>query len=169
MTNDNRDTLSPGRASWIAIAAATLAIVGAALLATSCAAKPATQAKRARPNADTAPSSPVGPDERPTTIGPTNISKRDQIRALWDQINQHDRTTASVAESANVCTAPVPKTASCTDVCQLRGSICDNSRRICEIARTIPDDSWAQNKCTEATAACQRATKRCCGCVEREK
>lgn len=53
----------------------------------------------------------------------------------------------------------------CTDVCKLDTSICRNQDRICELAKSLPGDDWAANKCTSARASCQAAHQRCCGCT----
>jgi hypothetical protein len=53
----------------------------------------------------------------------------------------------------------------CSDVCKLDRSICHNQDRICELAKSLPGDDWAANKCTSARASCQSAHQRCCGCT----
>lgn len=55
-------------------------------------------------------------------------------------------------------------TASCSDSCTLADSICDNARRICEIAVELGDDAYANTKCDGGRASCEAARGRCCGC-----
>ena len=59
---------------------------------------------------------------------------------------------------------PAP-TDQCTSACTLAGSICDNQRKICELAQQLAGDDWAANKCSRARASCTAAHERCCGCV----
>jgi hypothetical protein len=53
----------------------------------------------------------------------------------------------------------------CSNACTLATSICDNQRRICELARSLTGDDWAANKCETARASCKAAHDSCCTCV----
>ncbi len=65
---------------------------------------------------------------------------------------------------AKVCTPPAPPTATCTDVCKLGDSICDDATRICGLADQLPGDGWAADKCAGGKASCERSRQRCCDC-----
>lgn len=56
------------------------------------------------------------------------------------------------------------KTQVCTDSCMLADSICDNAKLICEIAKELGNDAWANDKCTSGNASCEAAHDKCCGC-----
>jgi hypothetical protein len=63
--------------------------------------------------------------------------------------------------------APTPMSAgsqTCTDVCTLKTSICDNAKQICKLAEELQPDEWATGKCNDANQACTDATKRCTDC-----
>jgi hypothetical protein len=53
----------------------------------------------------------------------------------------------------------------CNDSCTLATSICANQDKICELARQLPGDDWAANKCTGARASCKASHDSCCSCV----
>jgi hypothetical protein len=53
----------------------------------------------------------------------------------------------------------------CTDVCTLSTSICNNQQKICDLAKQLPGDDWAANKCESARASCKAANELCCTCV----
>jgi hypothetical protein len=54
----------------------------------------------------------------------------------------------------------------CTQACSLSTSICRNQQRICDLARQLPGDDWAANKCASARASCTAAHESCCSCIE---
>jgi hypothetical protein len=56
------------------------------------------------------------------------------------------------------------KTDTCTTSCTLSDSICDNANRICELAKSMPGDNWALNKCAKANTTCEQSRTKCCGC-----
>jgi hypothetical protein len=53
----------------------------------------------------------------------------------------------------------------CTDLCTLSTSICNNQQKICDLAKQLPGDDWAANKCESARASCKLANDTCCTCV----
>jgi hypothetical protein len=58
------------------------------------------------------------------------------------------------------------QTATCTDSCTLKTSICDAAKRICTIASDLGNtDAYANEKCSSGAASCDAATKRCCNCT----
>jgi hypothetical protein len=59
---------------------------------------------------------------------------------------------------------PAP-TQHCTDVCTLSTSICNNQQKICDLAKQMPGDDWAANKCESARASCKAANDSCCTCL----
>lgn len=52
----------------------------------------------------------------------------------------------------------------CKTSCTLSDSICLNADKICNIAKTLPGDNWALNKCAKANATCESSKTKCCGC-----
>jgi hypothetical protein len=52
----------------------------------------------------------------------------------------------------------------CKDSCTLADSICDNAKKICDIATELRSDVWANDKCTSGNASCVAAHDKCCGC-----
>jgi hypothetical protein len=52
----------------------------------------------------------------------------------------------------------------CTDVCTLSTSICNNQQKICDLAKQLPGDDWAANKCESARASCKASSESCCTC-----
>lgn len=141
---------------------AITAMTALAVAVGSCAAKTKTASKSAAPTK-------AGPTETPTEAAPNrHEGAHAQIDSLMSQIKSWEGPTMSVDGAGSMCTAPVPKTTRCQDVCKLKTSICGNAAKICRIADGIPDDTWARQKCAEANGACERSTKRCCGCVDQE-
>lgn len=57
-----------------------------------------------------------------------------------------------------------PASDTCTQSCTLSDSICDNAKKICDLAKDLPGDSWADDKCRTATQTCSSAHDKCCGC-----
>ncbi len=70
----------------------------------------------------------------------------------------------AMSAAAGVCTPPPTPSASCDDVCKLGDAICDDARRICDLADQLPGDSWAADKCAGGKASCEHAKQRCCDC-----
>ena len=62
----------------------------------------------------------------------------------------------------NAC-HPAPSDA-CTQSCKLSDDICDNAKRICDLAQQLAGDSWAEDKCRTADSTCNAAHERCCSC-----
>jgi hypothetical protein len=96
--------------------------------------------------------------------------------AEHDQLNA-PATTMAVSACGGLCdpmatkqvkddaTCRPAKTDTCTQMCSLSDSICDNKDRICELATTkLPGDAWAAGKCSDATKSCTDAHARCCDC-----
>ena len=52
----------------------------------------------------------------------------------------------------------------CTQSCSLSDDICDNAKRICDLAQQLAGDSWAEDKCRTADSTCNAAHERCCSC-----
>lgn len=107
--------------------------------------------------------------------------QHEDISALWTQIREwrHEAgmqldprpeslmsvEKAKVADERAICvsTHVVPPT--CSQVCGLSDAICDNAEQICKLADELgKDDSYAQDKCTDAKASCREAKQLCCGC-----
>ena len=56
------------------------------------------------------------------------------------------------------------QTETCKSSCTLGDSICDNAHRICELARSLPGDMYATQKCARANTVCDAASEKCCKC-----
>jgi len=61
------------------------------------------------------------------------------------------------------CKAPVNDT--CKDSCVMSDSICKNAERICDIAKQLGNDAWANEKCVKGSESCAESQKRCCSCL----
>jgi len=53
----------------------------------------------------------------------------------------------------------------CRQTCTLSDSICDNSQKICQLAQSLPGDTWAAGKCDAGRATCESAHAKCCSCT----
>jgi hypothetical protein len=99
-----------------------------------------------------------------------------QIEALERDITARGGKFEPVATMA---TAAIPMTAaptsadatchpaatpSCGDVCKLSDSICDDAKKICDIAVTLANDTWAAGKCESGKQSCSDAHANCCSC-----
>jgi hypothetical protein len=77
----------------------------------------------------------------------------------------------AMSSAATAATAPDPSckpasSATCTESCSLKKSICDAAGRICNIAADLGgSDSYANDKCNNGSASCEAAKKRCCNCT----
>ncbi|MFT3693235.1 MAG: hypothetical protein QM831_08840 [Kofleriaceae bacterium] len=141
-------------------------LASGALLATviaACAASAPKPMATAAPEAGAPPMAPVSAD----------TPEHQQIQQLADQID-HQRSTLRLPEQhgapmgvephvTNVCKRDPSET--CVQTCQLSDSICDNTKKICDIAQTLQGDDWAAKKCGDANATCSAATKQCCECA----
>ncbi len=102
--------------------------------------------------------------------GPTqDISQMyDEIRAWRRDMGIQGEPRAAERPEPRADLVCEPKTPACTDTCTLADHICENADHICRIARDLTDSPsypWAQEKCTDARAACVEAREQCCGCV----
>jgi hypothetical protein len=108
-------------------------------------------------------------------------SPHDQINQLEDQITisraelkleepapgTYSGTSAEPMGAKPALEDPKCKPAkndTCTASCTLSDSICGNANKICEIAKTLPGDDWALNKCAKANTTCEQSRTKCCGC-----
>jgi hypothetical protein len=55
-------------------------------------------------------------------------------------------------------------TDTCKTSCTLSDSICGNADKICNLAKQLPGDNWAANKCAKANTTCESSRTKCCGC-----
>jgi len=140
-------------AKWVALAAATSMVV-------ACASS-AMQAQ-----------SGAAPEPRQQTGAPAG-SPHDQIEALSQQIDQQrvelklpapSAMTPMAAGSNVTATCVRSPSAVCSQTCQLSDSICDNAKKICDIAKQLPADDWAAKKCSEGNETCSAAKAQCCEC-----
>jgi len=138
-------------------------------------------------NRSTAPAAPTTAMPEATAPGMT-LDPRAQIEALDREIdaglaelNVSPPVPACVAAATCSQLAPEPMATQpavqdpacqpgssdvCTDTCTLSGSICENAKRICELARDLGGtDAYANEKCAKGNASCEAARERCCSCV----
>ena len=170
-------TVKRTRAASAAVALATAGCV--ALLAASVLAGLACGGSR--PKAAASPPSPASPAATEAREEP-----RAQIEALDREI-AGDMAKANVAQPAiALCKGPAcaaamsepfakrttidmvchtAQTPRCTDVCTLSTSICNNQQKICDLAKQLPGDDWAANKCESARASCKASNESCCTCA----
>lgn len=110
---------------------------------------------------------------------------RGQIRSLDAHIDQQlgemgldppsdgDVTAAMVGprtwafpESTAIDTCATPPTGEqCGDVCTLTDAICDDAKKICDLADQLGGDAWATQKCESGKLSCEKSTERCCECT----
>ena len=75
-------------------------------------------------------------------------------------------STAAQGTTQETADCKPAKSTTCTESCTLKGSICENAGRICNIAAQLGGgDAWANDKCNSGTASCDAAKKRCCECM----
>lgn len=65
---------------------------------------------------------------------------------------------------AELAVCKPPASDKCRDSCTLGDSICDNAKKICDLAKSMPGDAWAASKCDDGTKSCDAAHQRCCDC-----
>ncbi len=99
----------------------------------------------------------LGAGERPTPAPPnaTSMCPDPPCRtptATTIKLRKDDSTCKPAAAQA------------CTDTCKLSDSICDNAVKICDIAKELGNDAWANEKCASGTSSCETAQGKCCGC-----
>jgi len=58
-----------------------------------------------------------------------------------------------------------PQTETCKQSCTLSDSICENSKKICDLAGQLAGDAWAAKKCTDGNTTCTAAKAKCCKCT----
>ncbi len=142
-----------------------LGICAAALVATSCGGA----TKRGAVQADSSPQGQI------RALMGQNANYRQQLgmgQTAVENGSPDSTTTAGTAKDPSSrpqvkTTSPprVRRASTCSDVCRITASICDNAQRICRIAKDkLPDDAWAQNQCTKATRSCTDARARCDKC-----
>ena len=154
-----------------------LCAAAAASTIVACAMGGAQQSKAPAPAVAAAPAAQTMP--QPNTPEDDRIAElANQIDAQRQQLGLAAPTPAHVGsvEPMDVH-APVAPTApstqptchpasdTCSQSCTLSGSICDNAKKICDIASELPGDAWASNKCVEGNETCAAAKKRCCDCA----
>jgi hypothetical protein len=113
------------------------------------------------------------------TMAPTRAVTHDphpeieRLSAEIDRETQQQATpTPGVAHPMSAGVMPVTNdqtckpapTDTCTDSCNLASSICDNAKKICDLANDLQGDAWAADKCSSATKSCDSARGKCCGC-----
>jgi len=92
-------------------------------------------------------------------------AKRGELQLLeptQDQLD-HAPTEATVNPIKDPSCRPAQND-TCKTSCTLGDSICDNAHRICELARSLPGDMYATQKCARANTVCEAASEKCCKC-----
>ena len=91
--------------------------------------------------------------------------QRDQLGLTEPNQTQIDRApTQAMASPIKDPSCRPAQNDTCKTSCTLGSSICDNASRICEIAKTLPGDNEATNKCARANTTCSAASEKCCKC-----
>lgn len=159
------------RSAWVLGALCAGAVVAGAAIA-ACGAAP----QKSMSTGGAAPSDAQGADD--PLMGMDRRARLDEISDLHVQITAQLAEIGLFAEdpaysepapplpmaSAIDSCGVAPTGAQCGDVCTIADSICDNARRICELADELPGDAWAAERCDNGKVSCARAHLRCCGC-----
>jgi hypothetical protein len=103
-------------------------------------------------------------------VMPAQSSQRDEITRLSQEIAAEGRTLGRggdpahpmSAASTTECARSMAST--CTQSCALSDTICDNAKKICDLARQLPGDAWAEQRCADGSATCDQARAACCAC-----
>ncbi|HEY0251207.1 MAG TPA: hypothetical protein VGC41_06750 [Kofleriaceae bacterium] len=121
------------------------------------------------------PKASVGaPPMAPQSAVVSDTPEHHQIQELSDQIDQqrgslripeqHAAPMTSMTAGVEPQVCKRDPSATCVQTCQLSDSICDNAKKICDLAQTLREDDWAAKKCGDANATCGTAAKTCCEC-----
>lgn len=78
-----------------------------------------------------------------------------------DDVSEAHEAPAPMSTDAD--TASSSSDSVCVDTCQIKGSICRNSKKICELADDL-NDSWADEKCDSSKVSCDEAKEQCDDC-----
>lgn len=111
-------------------------------------------------------------------VAPSSVMPEDphaQIDALARDITARGGTfvpQASMAAAATPLSVPAhgdpachpAETQACTDVCTVGDAICDDAKKICDIAVKLDGDTWAAGKCESGKQSCSEAHAHCCAC-----
>ena len=109
----------------------------------------------------------------PAPTGAAAGDTHHEIETLWQQL-EADRTALELQAGSALSVAvarpsvdprscQTPPGPRCTESCRLADAICDNAGAICRLAEHL-DDTWADDRCTEAQKTCTAARERCCTC-----
>ena len=99
--------------------------------------------------------------EQKITIDRSALQLAEPIESDWQQ-QPATPMGATPAQQDPKCRPA--KNDTCTTSCTLSDSICGNANRICELAKSLPGDNWALNKCAKANTTCEQSRTKCCGC-----
>jgi hypothetical protein len=115
----------------------------------------------------------------PPTMVPANAPDRQsKMQTLVGQLEREKAEQANVPQSMAACeacdamarvsgldpTCQPAKTQRCEDVCKLDNSICGTKDKICDLAKDMVGDAWAQGKCDDAKKDCETSHSNCCSC-----
>lgn len=99
----------------------------------------------------------------------------DDIRQYWSEIRtwRVEQGWAPEPSASRPLNGALPArmcSGDCGDICNVADAICQNKDRICEIAKQLPGDSWAEDKCASARRSCDEAREacQCCRKTQRE-
>lgn len=103
-------------------------------------------------------------------VMPAQSPQHDEIMRLSQEIAAQSRTLGRGEDPAHpmsgVSTMECARSlaSTCTQSCALSDTICDNAKKICDLARELPGDRWAEQKCADGSATCDQARATCCAC-----
>ena len=119
-----------------------------------------------------APAAPTSADAGPVMPGNPHAEISALEKHIVDQggtfVAQDVMASAAVpmtvAPKSSDATCHPAQTDRCSDSCKLSDSICDDAKKICDIATTLAGDTWAAGKCESGKTSCTDAHAHCCSC-----
>lgn len=103
-------------------------------------------------------------------VMPAQSPQHDEITRLSQEIAAQSRTlgggdtAAHPLSGANTTECARSLASTCTQSCALSDTICDNAKKICDLASQLPGDAWAEQRCVDGSATCDQAKAACCAC-----
>jgi hypothetical protein len=99
--------------------------------------------------------------------------EHDEIDTAWAAIESERASGGLTAPFEGYAVTPIADlkvcthaaSDKCTNTCTVSDSICDNAKKICDLAAKVPADAWAAGKCDDGTKSCDQAHDNCCACT----
>lgn len=127
------------------------------------------QSSKAPTMAPMAPTEPAGTGDPHARIEQLSKLIDDQMQSFGNPSAMHPMAASAAVPAAPFSTTDTQchpaKTDTCDDTCKLSDSICGNAKKICDLAKDLAGDTWAEGKCTDANKSCDSAHAKCCGCA----